>query len=103
MGARTALFVWLALSLAVMGPLREAAASSSGWGKRAAEAQTGDWRARIGTFRVGVVARGGTLDTVLRARPFAAALSTVLDMPVEIFAAPDMGALVDAQLAGRVE
>ena len=77
--------------------------AASGWGPREGRAEEADWRARIGTFRVGLVARGGARDTVLRTRSFAEALEKALGVPVEIFAAADLRALVDAQLAGRVD
>ncbi|MCB1418122.1 MAG: PhnD/SsuA/transferrin family substrate-binding protein [Notoacmeibacter sp.] len=61
-----------------------------------------DWRADIGTFRIGVVSPDGQ-----RAVPgmelVRDAFSKALGMPVEVFVARDFPALVDAQASGRIE
>lgn len=68
----------------------------------AAPAAQAGWREDIGTFRIGIVAPGGGRvieGTDLMTQAYTAALG----MPVEIFAARDYAALIDAQASKRIE
>ncbi|WP_315919202.1 phosphate/phosphite/phosphonate ABC transporter substrate-binding protein [Mesorhizobium sp. SP-1A] len=62
-----------------------------------------DWREDIGTFRVGILAEPGAGNTVAGLGRLTDAYSRALGMKVEFFVARDYGALVEAQLAGRIQ
>lgn len=65
-------------------------------------AGAGDWRTRIGTFRVGIVAEPGAGNTVPGLGQLTDAYSKALGMEVEFLVARDYAALVEAQAAGRL-
>jgi phosphonate transport system substrate-binding protein len=65
-------------------------------------AQAG-WRVQIGTFRIGMVAQPGAGRTVLGLSRIKEAFSRVLAMPVEVFVARDLPALIDAQTNARID
>jgi len=71
----------------------------------AAFARSGDpsWRQELGTFRIGIVAAGRPVLETRRVQPFREALQGVLGIPVEIFAAPDYNALIEAHRGSRIE
>ena len=62
-----------------------------------------DWRKKLGTFRVGIVGGSRPILQIRRAQPFRKALADALGMRVELFAARDQKALIDAHRNGRVE
>lgn len=68
-------------------------------------AQTGDasWRQKLGTFRVGIVAAGRPVLETRRVQPFREALQGALGIPVEVFAAGDYNALIEAHRGSRIE
>jgi len=68
-------------------------------------AQTEDpsWRQKLGTFRVGILAAGRPVLETRRVQPFREALQGVLGIPVEIFAASDYNALIEAHRGARIE
>lgn len=67
-----------------------------------ASAAAADWRATIGTFRIGLVSRSANpADPAMEL--VRDAWSKALAMPVEIFLAQDYPSLIDAQASGRVE
>lgn len=68
----------------------------------AAPAAQAGWREDIGTFRIGIVAPGGG-RVIEGADLMMQAYSAALGMPVEIFAARDYAALIDAQASKRIE
>lgn len=68
----------------------------------AAPAAQAGWREDIGTFRIGIVAPGGG-PVIEGADLMMQAFSAALGMPVEIFAARDYAALIDAQASKRIE
>lgn len=68
----------------------------------AAPAEAG-WREEIGTFRIGMVAQPGAGQTVLGLSRIKEAFAGVLAMPVEVFVARDLAALIDAQSNARIE
>jgi phosphonate transport system substrate-binding protein len=61
------------------------------------------WREQIGTFRIGMVAQPGAGQTVLGLSRIKDAFAGVLSMPVEVFVARDLAALIDAQSNARIE
>lgn len=61
-----------------------------------------DWRSKVGTFRIGIVAPQGLL-AIEGAEQIETAFSGLLSMPVEVVAMPDFPALIDAQASGRLE
>jgi phosphonate transport system substrate-binding protein len=62
-----------------------------------------DWRETIGSFRVGFVAASIRGDAIAGMEPFRLTLSEGLGVDVELFAARDYAALVDALGASRIE
>lgn len=62
-----------------------------------------DWRKDVGVFRIGVVAKSNAVDAVAKIEPFRLAISEALGINVEIFAAKNFKALIDAQVAARIE
>lgn len=90
---RHLLIVLPVLSLLV-GPIEVARAQSAG---------EMDWRTKIGTFRVGIVAGTSPLQRTKRVQPFRRALEEVLGVPVEIFAAADFSTLIEAHTQSRIE
>ncbi|WP_158629260.1 phosphate/phosphite/phosphonate ABC transporter substrate-binding protein [Roseitalea porphyridii] len=62
-----------------------------------------DWRAETGVFRIGVVDPGGGTTSPARYEPFREAVSTAIDMPVEVLVLRDAPSLIDAQTSGRIE
>lgn len=69
----------------------------------AASAAQAGWREEIGTFRIGMVAQPGAGRTVLGLARIKEAFAGVLAMPVEVFVARDLAALVEAQANARVD
>jgi phosphonate transport system substrate-binding protein len=65
-------------------------------------AQAG-WREEIGTFRIGMIAQPGAGQTVLGLARIKDAFAKVLAMPVEVFVARDLAALIEAQANARVD
>lgn len=61
-----------------------------------------DWREETGTFRIGIVAQGGTPNPA-GASLVRAAYADALGLPVEIVVTRDYAALIDAQAAGRID
>lgn len=61
------------------------------------------WREELGTFRIGIAAQPGAGETVQGVSRIKDAFSQVLAMPVEVFVARDLAALIEAQAASRVE
>lgn len=68
----------------------------------AAAAQESDWRKELGTFRIGIVAPGGSRE-IAGVSDIRDAFSAALGVPVDVFAARDYLALIDAQATGRVD
>jgi phosphonate transport system substrate-binding protein len=62
-----------------------------------------DWRTDIGTFRVGVVAKGNLEDTYAKIEPFRLAIAEALGLNVEIFIAKNYRTLINAHVAARIE
>lgn len=62
-----------------------------------------DWRDDIGTFRVGMLSEPGAGNTVPGLAELKDAYAKALGIPVEIFVAVDYPALIEAQIAGRVD
>lgn len=62
-----------------------------------------DWRDDIGTFRIGMLAEPGSGNTVPGLAELKDAYAKALGAPVEIFVAADYSALIEAQVAGRVD
>jgi phosphonate transport system substrate-binding protein len=62
-----------------------------------------DWRDDVKVLRVGFLAVGRPADEVARLEPFRAYLQARLAVPVELAPATTLAALVDAQVAGRVQ
>lgn len=62
-----------------------------------------DWRKDIGTFRVGVVAKGNLDDTYAKIEPFRLAIAEALGLNVEIFIARNYRTLINAHVAARIE
>lgn len=62
-----------------------------------------DWRTDIGTFRIGVVAKGNVDDTYAKIEPFRLAIAEALGLNVEIFIAKNYRALINAHIAARIE
>ena len=62
-----------------------------------------DWRSETGTFRIGVVARPDRGGSAVDYAPAASAVSARIGMPVEFVPFLNYPALIDAQLASRVE
>ncbi len=60
------------------------------------------WREDIGTFRIGLVTPGGS-PVVQGAELMKQAYSDALGMPVEIFVARDLAALIDAHASKRID
>ncbi|MCF6322128.1 MAG: PhnD/SsuA/transferrin family substrate-binding protein [Rhizobiaceae bacterium] len=67
-----------------------------------AMAQT-DWRKDVGTFRIGIVASNGNSAAVAKVEPFRLAIAEALGLNVEIFAAKNYTALINAQSSARIE
>ena len=63
----------------------------------------GDWRKKLGTFRIGIIGGNRPILETRRAQPFRIALQKVLKMPVEIVAVQDYQTLIEAQLSSRIE
>lgn len=61
------------------------------------------WREDMGTFRIGMVAEPGAGQSVQGLARIKEAYSAVLSVPVEVFVARDLPALIDAQAGGRVD
>ena len=68
----------------------------------AAPAQAG-WREDLGTFRIGMVAQPGAGQSVQGLSRIKETFSGLLSMPVEVFVARDLAALIEAQASGRIE
>lgn len=66
-------------------------------------ASAADWRAETGTFRIGFVMRNDEAGARRRLEGFRTLVSEALSMPVEIFAARDASALIDAMATSRIE
>ena len=62
-----------------------------------------DWRSETGTFRIGVVSRGDRGGAAADYGAAAAAISDKIGMPVEFVPFLNYPALIDAQVASRVE
>ena len=62
-----------------------------------------DWRQKLGTFRVGIIGGNRPILETRRIQPFRKALQKALGVPVEVFAAKDFSALIDAHINSRVE
>lgn len=62
-----------------------------------------DWRADIGTFRIGIVAEPGREETIAGLAELKKAYTLALGIPVEFFVAGDYQALIEAQASRRVE
>jgi phosphonate transport system substrate-binding protein len=62
-----------------------------------------DWRKDIGTFRIGVVAKGNLDDTYAKIEPFRLAIAEALGLNVEIFIAKNYRTLINAHIAARIE
>lgn len=62
-----------------------------------------DWRADIGTFRVGIVGEPGKDTTVAGLAELKRAYTLALGLPVEFFVADSYRALIEAQANRRVE
>lgn len=66
-------------------------------------AAVADWREDIGAFRIGILAHGDSRTAVAQAEPFRLAVEEKLGISVEIFAARDYAALIDATASSRIE
>lgn len=62
-----------------------------------------DWRADIGTFRIGIVAEPGGGNTVPGLARLTDAYTNALGMKVEFVVARDYAALIEAQASGRIQ
>ncbi|TJV77858.1 MAG: phosphonate ABC transporter substrate-binding protein [Mesorhizobium sp.] len=62
-----------------------------------------DWRADIGTFRIGIVAEPGGGNTVPGLARLTDAYTNALGMKVEFVVARDYAALIEAQASGRLQ
>jgi len=62
-----------------------------------------NWRKKLGVFRVGIVGGSRTILETRQVQPFKNALQDSLGMPVEIFAARDHAALIEAIVGSRIE
>ncbi len=62
-----------------------------------------DWRSETGVFRIGVVVRGDRGGQNVDYKPAADAVSKAIGMPVEIIPMISYAALMDAQMASRIE
>jgi len=62
-----------------------------------------DWRDGMGAFRIGMLAGNDIQVSVAAAEPFRLAVEEGLGVTVEIFAARDYPALIDAAASGRIE
>jgi phosphonate transport system substrate-binding protein len=62
-----------------------------------------DWRADIGTFRVGIVAEPHARNAIPGLSELNAAFGKALGMKVEFFVARSYPALIDAQVSGRID
>ncbi len=69
----------------------------------AAGVAVADWREDIGAFRIGILAHGDSRTAVAQAEPFRLAVEEKLGISVEIFAARDYAALIDAAASSRIE
>lgn len=61
------------------------------------------WKRETGVFRIGVAADQSSPKGSAQYERFRQAIELALDMPVEVFVAPSMPALIDAQASGRVD
>lgn len=61
------------------------------------------WREDLGTFRIGMVPEPGAGQGIAGLAEIKRAYTMALGMPVEILVARDLGTLIEAQAAGRLE
>ena len=91
------------LAIAFLNVNQAAAANASTDNLTTLSSKEGNWRQKIGTFRVGIVGGKHAVRRTKLAQPFRLALEKALGLPVEIFAAADYQSLALAHAESRVE
>jgi len=98
------MFFDLACRAAISGALFLASSAMAAHGQDADDASSmARWKDEIGTFRLGFAFDSSNPKTNAQYERFRQVLEDGLNMPVEVFVAPSMPALIDAQASGRVD